>query len=78
MKISVVLCSCLLVGSFVLGQGFKQREGFVPDKETARKIAEAVLIPVYGKDSIEDEKTIYSHVEGKHLDSPWYSALRRR
>lgn len=64
MKISVLLCSCLLVASFVLGQGFKQREGFVADKETATNIAEAVRIPVYGKDSIEDEKPFTATLKG--------------
>ena len=64
MKISVLLCSCLLVASFVLRQGFQQREGFVPDKETATKIAEAILIPVYGKDSIEDEKPFTATLKG--------------
>ena len=64
MKISVLLCSCLLVASFVLRQGFQQREGFVPDKETATKIAEAILIPVYGKDSIEDERPFTATLKG--------------
>ena len=31
-------------------------DGFVPNKETAIRIAEAVLIPIYGKDVIEKEK----------------------
>jgi hypothetical protein len=38
------------------GQGFQPKGGFVPDKETAVKIAEAVLIPVYGKTQIESEQ----------------------
>jgi hypothetical protein len=53
-----------LVASFVLGQGFKHREGFDADKETATKIAEAVLIPVDGKDSIEDEKPFTATLKG--------------
>jgi hypothetical protein len=63
LKISVSLCSCLFA-SFVLGQGFKPREGFVPGKETATKIAEAVLIPVCGKDSIENEKPFTATLKG--------------
>lgn len=31
-------------------------EGFVPDEKTAIAIAEAVLVPIYGKDSIERQK----------------------
>jgi NTF2 fold immunity protein len=30
--------------------------GFVPDAETATRIAEAVLIPIYGKESIQNER----------------------
>jgi hypothetical protein len=52
----VVLCSSLFILAYALAQGFKPKEGFVPNEETAVKIAEAVLIPVYGKDKIEAEK----------------------
>jgi len=31
-------------------------DGFVPDAETAKKIAEAVWIPIYGKKVIDGEK----------------------
>jgi len=31
-------------------------DGFVPDKETAVRIAEAVLLPVYGSRQLESEK----------------------
>src|SRR5438067_2387784 len=34
----------------------KPQPGFVPDQATALKIAEAVLIPIYGADMIEQEK----------------------
>ena len=52
-----VLLSCgLFLNSIVSGQEFKPPGGFVPNKETAVKIAEAVLIPVYGKKMIESEE----------------------
>jgi len=36
---------------------YKQREeGYVPDSATAIKIAEAVWIPIYGKETLRDEK----------------------
>jgi hypothetical protein len=36
---------------------YKQREeGYVPDSATAIKIAEAVWIPIYGKETLSDEK----------------------
>lgn len=34
----------------------KPREGYVPDKDTAIKIAVAVWIPIYGKKEIEEQK----------------------
>jgi|BarGraIncu00431A_1022009.scaffolds.fasta_scaffold37400_1 hypothetical protein len=39
-------------------------EGFVPDKETAAKIAEAVAIPIYGKEKIEKEKPLIAELKG--------------
>jgi NTF2 fold immunity protein of polymorphic toxin system component len=36
-------------------QSHTPKDGFVPDSITAVKIAEAVLIPVYGKEKIESE-----------------------
>jgi hypothetical protein len=37
-------------------QSYAPKEGFVPDSTTAVKIAEAVLIPVYGKEKVESER----------------------
>lgn len=36
--------------------GYKPPSGFVPDSKTAVAIAEAVLMPVYGKEHIESER----------------------
>lgn len=35
---------------------YKPKEGYVPDEETAIKIAVAVWTPIYGKEKIEREK----------------------
>jgi hypothetical protein len=35
---------------------WKQPHGLVPDKETAIKIAEAVLFPIYGESQIKSER----------------------
>jgi hypothetical protein len=45
------------------GQGYKPNAGYVPDSETAVKIAEAVLIPVYGKEKIESERPFKATIE---------------
>jgi hypothetical protein len=60
------LCSSLLFVSLALGQASAKRE-YVPDEETAVKIAEAVLTPVYGKAKIESERPF----TGKLKDGVW-------
>jgi hypothetical protein len=46
----------LFFSALVLGQGYKSKVGYVPNSATAAKIAEAVLIPVYGQKMIESEE----------------------
>jgi NTF2 fold immunity protein len=50
---AIPLCAVLSVSAF--GQGYKPKSGYVPDAKTAVKIAEAVLICVYGEKQIESE-----------------------
>jgi NTF2 fold immunity protein len=56
MKTYAAFCLALLIASLVLGQGFKPEQGYVPNSDTAVQIAEAVLVPVYGKKTIESER----------------------
>ena len=59
MRIHAVLFSILLLTVAALCQtaaSYKPTSGFVPDSKTAIAIAEAVLIPVYGKEHIEGER----------------------
>lgn len=35
------------------------KQGFVPDEATAAAVAEAILIPIYGKDAIDRQKPFY-------------------
>jgi len=54
-----MLSSVLLLTTVALCQSavsYKPPSGFVPDSKTAVAIAEAVLIPVYGKEHIESER----------------------
>ncbi len=41
----------------------KPKAGFVPDEETAIRIAEAVWIPIYGKEKVESQKPFRVEVE---------------
>jgi len=36
--------------------GYKSEKGYVPEAQTAIKIAEAVLAPIYGEENIQDER----------------------
>ena len=56
MKICAAFCLALLIASLLLGQGFKPEQGYVPNSDTAVQIAEAALVPVYGKKTIESER----------------------
>ena len=57
MRICAAMCFALLLIPLSLGQGqVPPQQGYVPDSETAIKIAEAVLIPVYGKRTIASER----------------------
>jgi hypothetical protein len=55
MRISATLC-CLFLAATTLGQDAVPKKGYVPDSATAIKIAEAVLIPVYGQGKFESQK----------------------
>lgn len=50
----VLLLAALCIAA--VGQGYKPKSGYVPDSETAVKIAKAVLIPVYGEKQINSER----------------------
>jgi len=36
--------------------GYKPEKGYVPDTQTAIKIAEAILAPIYGEENIQNER----------------------
>jgi len=43
---------------------FKPKEGFVPNAETAVKVGEAVLMPVYGEKQIVGERPFTAALQG--------------
>jgi hypothetical protein len=51
-------------GSTNKAHGFKPTDGFVPDSQTTVKIAEAVLIPVYGEKQIRSEEPFTGQLKG--------------
>ena len=58
MKPGLILAGIVLLASHMAGQGYKPKSGYVPDSRTAVKIAEAVLIPVYGEKQVESERPL--------------------
>lgn len=42
---------------------YKPKDGYVPDQQTAIKIAEAVLIPIYGEEAINGEKPLNAELK---------------
>lgn len=65
---SIFVCSLLLkAGSSFSQDSYCPPRGYVPDRETAVKIAEAVWTPVYGK-KIAAEKPYQARLIG---DSVW-------
>jgi hypothetical protein len=60
----------LFTSTLLFGQNvpalFERPGGLVPDEQTAIKIAEAVLFPIYGEKTIRDEKPyVVRHADGK-------------
>jgi len=49
--------------SVVIGQGEGPKRVYVPDSATAVKIAEAVLVPVYGKKKIDSEEPFHAKLD---------------
>ncbi len=64
MKLLAAVCFALIALSIGLGQGPPPRTGYVPDEATAVKIAEAVLVPIYGEKQIESERPFHAELNG--------------
>jgi NTF2 fold immunity protein len=64
MKMYAVLACALIPVTLAVGQGYRPPSGYVPDSATAVQIAEAVLVPIYGKKQIESEKPFTATLEG--------------
>lgn len=73
-SVAAVVCSMLLISTSLAEQpsktdqaqpkhSFIPKEGFVPDKETAVRIAEAVWIPIYGERKINAEKPFKARLQ---------------
>jgi hypothetical protein len=63
----VRVCSPLIVlfGLFALsvGQSDSPKDGYVPDEATAIRVAEAVLIPIYGEKHVRSERPFHARLK---------------
>lgn len=60
----IILTPVLLVSASAQQRhSYKPETGYVPDAETAIKIAEAVLIPIYGEKVINEEKPLKAELK---------------
>lgn len=64
MKILISNCALVLAVTLGLPQNYVPNSGFVPDAKTAIKIAEAVLVPVYGETKIREEEPFTANLKG--------------
>lgn len=75
-KMLIVACLALLTSlttNFMLAtkaeeHSYQPKSGFVPDEKTAILIAEAVLMPIYGKEKIENERPFVATLK----DDVWH------
>jgi hypothetical protein len=69
MKLSLILCCVFAMVAQATSQNAPKRD-LVPDAETAIGVAEAALIPVYGKKKVESERPFTAHLK----DDVWMVA----
>ena len=66
---TVMLCAVVVLGFTAVGAGGGEQlipeMGYVPDSETAIRIAEAVWIPIYGDKIIAKEKPFKATLHGE-------------
>src|SRR3990167_4725638 len=58
----LILSASLLLAAELEKHTYKPRDGYVPDAQTAVKIAEAVLVPIYGEGVIGKEKPLVAEL----------------
>jgi hypothetical protein len=66
---TIMLCAVVFLGVAAVDAGGEEHaipeRGYVPDSETAIRIAEAVWIPIYGDKLIAGEKPFKASLEGE-------------
>src|SRR5271156_591451 len=61
----IFVSGCIFLAITLGGNQFVAKNSFVPDANTAVRVAEAVLTPVFGKKQIESERPFTAQLEGE-------------
>jgi hypothetical protein len=64
----LVICASVLFAAEAQKHNYKPASGYIPDEETAIKIALAVWTPIYGKEQLDKEKPYKATLK----DGIWY------
>ena len=65
--ILLAMFASLLIGcqhTVRTSDNYRPHTGYVPNPETAVQIAEAVLLPIYGKEQVESERPFVANLNG--------------
>jgi hypothetical protein len=66
-RMMIAVVTLLIIGVLTRAQAkhtVTPKEGFVPNQDTAIKIAEAVLTPIYGAEKMNQEKPFVAELRG--------------
>jgi hypothetical protein len=64
LSIGVVLMAASIPNFHAQTPVYKPKDGYVPDARTAVRVAEAVLVPIYGAKQINSEKPLSAKLDG--------------
>lgn len=64
----LLMCAPVLYAAEAQKHNYKPASGYIPDEETAIKVAVAVWSPIYGKEQIDKEKPYKATLK----DGIWY------
>lgn len=62
--VALLLCPMVAVAVGHEEHSVKPDAGFIPNQVTATRVAEAILIPIYGQEQIESERPFSAQLEG--------------
>lgn len=62
--VALLMCPMMAVAVGHKEHSVKPEAGFIPNQATATRVAEAILIPIYGQEKIESERPFSAQLDG--------------